>query len=374
MVRPTYHLEARHPRSETAYSFSSADGVHSKKALRRSETLLADAVDVSAASKIYVHRGNYGVLSVLLGDEVVDGTVTMTDRSARAVALAEHNVAENKADNVSVELDYEPPGSEYAASLYAPRPYESVDMVKAELLDLVEATKTGGLVCVAADQSSGFRRYKSFLDSLPGGSQVVARDESYRVVTYEVSEEPLRTSVDPTSSFTDSWRDVEASFTAFQGLFSNTGLDAGTQVLLEALPSTVSGDVLDLCCGYGAIGVFLAKQHEASLTLSDDDVLATQAARINCDDNSVGARVVTRDCLSGFQEDSFDVIVTNPPTHAGRGVLEELVLGSQICLRDNGCFYAVFNDPVGFDDLLRPEFSVERLVDDDFVVVRATPR
>ena len=372
MVRPAYELETSHPRSDRAFSFASADGVHSKKSLRRSETLLADAVDVSSARNVYVHRGNYGVLPVLLADEVIDGEVTMTDRSARAVALAEHNVSQNDLSNVTVELGYQPPHDGFDASLYAPRPYESVDTVKSELLDLIMATKPNGLVCVAGDTSSGFNRYKSFLDGLPGGSDVVARDESYQVIVYEVTGESLDRRVDPASSFTASFDDVTASFTTWKGLFSSTELDAGSEILLEALPTSVSGDVLDLCCGYGAIGVFLGKQREVSLTMSDDDVLAVQLARRNCVANGVDADVVARDCLSGFPENSFDVIVMNPPTHAGEGVLEEIVLGSKICLREGGAVYAVFNDPVGFDDLLAKHFSVERVVDDDFVVVRAT--
>ena len=52
---------------------------------------------------------------------------------------------------------------------------------------------------------------------------------------------------------------VTADFTTDAGVFSRDGLDTGTRVLLEALPA-LHGRVLDLGCGWGAVGVVLGKR------------------------------------------------------------------------------------------------------------------
>ena len=52
----------------------------------------------------------------------------------------------------------------------------------------------------------------------------------------------------------------ELIFTTDAGVFSRDGLDRGTEVLLDALPE-LSGRVLDLGCGWGAVGVALGKKY-----------------------------------------------------------------------------------------------------------------
>ena len=52
----------------------------------------------------------------------------------------------------------------------------------------------------------------------------------------------------------------ELAFVTDAGVFSRDGLDRGTEVLLEALPA-LSGRVLDLGCGWGAVGVALGKKY-----------------------------------------------------------------------------------------------------------------
>ena len=47
------------------------------------------------------------------------------------------------------------------------------------------------------------------------------------------------------------------NFMTDAGVFSKGELDTGTRLLLDALPD-VYGDVLDLGCGWGAIGVWIA--------------------------------------------------------------------------------------------------------------------
>lgn len=51
------------------------------------------------------------------------------------------------------------------------------------------------------------------------------------------------------------YRGRELCFATDSGVFSRTEMDRGTEVLLQALPEELLGPVLDMGCGYGAIGV-----------------------------------------------------------------------------------------------------------------------
>ena len=108
------------------------------------------------------------------------------------------------------------------------------------------------------------------------------------------------------------------------GVFSRLNLDRGTKVLLDFL--TVSKNVkraLDLGCGYGPIGLVLAKAHCLKVDMSDVNERALNLAKINLTLNNVNANIVQSD---GFQNlpGTYDLIVSNPPIRIGKQKLYEL--------------------------------------------------
>ena len=72
---------------------------------------------------------------------------------------------------------------------------------------------------------------------------------------------------------------VTAEFVTDAGVFSRDGLDTGTAALLEALPEP-AGRVLDLGCGWGAVGVLLGKRWPgAQIVMTDVNCRAASLAR-----------------------------------------------------------------------------------------------
>lgn len=51
------------------------------------------------------------------------------------------------------------------------------------------------------------------------------------------------------------YRGKRLRFTTDAGVFSRGELDTGTRLLLDALPETMAGEILDLGCGWGPIGI-----------------------------------------------------------------------------------------------------------------------
>ena len=87
----------------------------------------------------------------------------------------------------------------------------------------------------------------------------------------------------------------ELAFTTDAGVFSRDGLDRGTEALLDALPE-LAGRVLDLGCGWGAVGVALAKRYPAlEVVMTDINQRAVALARRNLRENGVAATVVHGD-------------------------------------------------------------------------------
>ena len=110
------------------------------------------------------------------------------------------------------------------------------------------------------------------------------------------------------------------SFVTDVGVFSKDGLDPGSRLLIESMPS-LSGRVLDLGCGWGPVGVFLARLNPAArLVMADVNERALGLARRNLQGNRVTADVVASDGFSNIPG-LFEHVVTNPPIRAGKQVI-----------------------------------------------------
>ena len=144
----------------------------------------------------------------------------------------------------------------------------------------------------------------------------------------------------------------ELAFATDAGVFSRDGLDRGTEVLLEALPA-LSGRVLDLGCGWGAVGVALGKKYPGlEIVMTDINRRAVELARRNLAGNGVRAEVVQGDGFAAV-EGEFDAIVTNPPIRAGKAVIYGLFSDARRYLKPDGALYIVIRKQQGAPSALK---------------------
>jgi len=134
-------------------------------------------------------------------------------------------------------------------------------------------------------------------------------------------------------------------FTTNAGLFSYAAVDDASLALVTRVPA-LEGTLLDLGCGYGAIGITLAKTYGVKLTMSDVNPRALRYAALNAERNGVDADVVMSDCFETIKG-SFDTIVVNPPIHAGKKVTYRMFRESYEHLTRGGSFYAVIKKKHG---------------------------
>lgn len=136
------------------------------------------------------------------------------------------------------------------------------------------------------------------------------------------------------------------------GVFSRDGLDTGSRVLMEALP-VLNGRVLDLGCGWGAVGVTIKKRWpQIDLVMTDVNQRAVDLSRSNLALNGVTAETLQGD---GFENvtGSFDFVITNPPIRAGKQAIYAMFADARDRLHPGGRLYIVIRKQQGAPSALK---------------------
>lgn len=119
-------------------------------------------------------------------------------------------------------------------------------------------------------------------------------------------------------------RDNLFTFTSSTGVFSKRTVDFGTQLLVEAFVEPgVSGELLDLGCGYGPIGLALARElPKRKVVMVDVNDRAVSLAQKNAQKNAVtNVEIKQSDGFQNVSGDSFSAVITNPPIRAGKELI-----------------------------------------------------
>jgi len=140
------------------------------------------------------------------------------------------------------------------------------------------------------------------------------------------------------------------TFTTSSGVFSRKGIDFGTKLLIENFkPPQLQGDLLDLGCGFGPIGVSLAHFYqERNIVMVDINERAVELAKLNVNENNItNALVKQSDGFNKLSNNTFASIITNPPIRAGKKVIYNLFKKSKYHLLDGGELWLVIQKKQG---------------------------
>lgn len=139
-------------------------------------------------------------------------------------------------------------------------------------------------------------------------------------------------------------------FKTDNGVFSKREVDFGSRVLIEAfkLPD-VEGPVLDVGCGYGPIGLSIAKNYpERIVHMIDVNERAIELAKANAGQNSIHNVVIYEsDRLINVNEEGFSAILTNPPIRAGKKTVHDIFVQSHEHLVEHGELWIVIQKKQG---------------------------
>jgi 16S rRNA (guanine1207-N2)-methyltransferase len=140
-------------------------------------------------------------------------------------------------------------------------------------------------------------------------------------------------------------------FLSPSGVFSFGKLDNGSKLLINKaiIPE---GKVLDLGCGFGIIGISIAKAHKekVKVTLSDINERAIHFAEKNSKKNKVDVQIIKSNAFENINE-KFNSILFNPPQHAGKKLCFSMIEESKNFLEKNGTLQLVARHNKGGKDL-----------------------
>jgi len=143
------------------------------------------------------------------------------------------------------------------------------------------------------------------------------------------------------------------AFDTDAGVFSKQHVDPGSELLCRALPDGISGRVLDMGCGWGAMTIMtLARFPGCEVTMADVNERALSLAVSNVKKNFMTAEAVLSD---GFEkvEGEYDVVITNPPIRAGKAVIYKMFEDAKAHLVSGGRLYLVIRKQQGAPSALK---------------------
>ena len=143
-------------------------------------------------------------------------------------------------------------------------------------------------------------------------------------------------------AFRETYNNKTLEFVSVSGVFAfENRIDKASRLLIETFRRH-GHTVLDMGCGYGAIGLFLkALYPQLIVTLTDINERAVLYARKNAERNNLWVKVFRGDLYESVGDSCFDDIVTNPPVTAGKKVVTRLIQEAAEHLNNGGAFWLV---------------------------------
>lgn len=143
-------------------------------------------------------------------------------------------------------------------------------------------------------------------------------------------------------------RNIEYTFFTDNGVFAKKGLDYGTHVLLDmVLKEPLKGDILDLGCGYGPIGISIKKEFlDTNIDMVDVNRRSLKLALMNAKENEVTTSIFESDGYTNVTK-KYNYIISNPPIRVGKEILYRLLFGAYDHLKDGGELWIVIHKDQG---------------------------
>ena len=138
-------------------------------------------------------------------------------------------------------------------------------------------------------------------------------------------------------------------FLTASSVFSKRRVDIGTRLLIESMILPKTGCILDIGCGYGAVGIAVAKLNpKLRVIMTDVNVRAVRLAKKNVALNKVANAEVRYGHLYEPVDGSiFDCVLSNPPVSAGMETVKAIISQAPQVMANKGTFQMVIRSKIG---------------------------
>lgn len=147
--------------------------------------------------------------------------------------------------------------------------------------------------------------------------------------------------------------DTDFVFYTDNGVFNKKGLDYGTKLLLENIDIT-GKTFLDVGCGCGPIGIYLGKQNnDYTVDMIDVNERAIHLCNMSKKENKLNNINIFKSDVYENIDKKYDMIITNPPIHAGKVKVYEIIENAKEHLNNNGKLWVVIRKDQGAKSMIK---------------------
>ncbi|WP_428608463.1 class I SAM-dependent methyltransferase [Sedimenticola sp.] len=143
--------------------------------------------------------------------------------------------------------------------------------------------------------------------------------------------------------FQETLRNQTLTYHTTWGLFSPKGIDEGSRLLLDHLEVGEADNTLDLGCGYGPLGLTLARlAPQGTSILVDKDFVAIDYSQKNAQINGItNTEIFLSNGFSQIGDRRFDLIVSNLPAKTGKELYYLYFYDALVRMNPGARFYVV---------------------------------
>lgn len=165
-------------------------------------------------------------------------------------------------------------------------------------------------------------------------------------------------------------------------VFARSGLDIGARFFMQHLPHDIEGEIVDLGCGNGVIGLVALQQNPlATVHFIDESYMAVASSRLNVElnrpDDLARSEFRVNNVLAGYPSDRLHAVLCNPPFHQQNAVTDhiawQMFRDARRCLQDGGELRIVGNRHLDYYHKMKKLFGNCTTVETNqkFVILRS---
>ncbi|GMA48014.1 class I SAM-dependent methyltransferase [Tetragenococcus muriaticus] len=144
--------------------------------------------------------------------------------------------------------------------------------------------------------------------------------------------------------------DKTFQFMTDSGVFSKNTVDYGSRVLIQTFSwqSLPEGNILEVGCGYGPIGLAIAYASGRQIEMTDVNERAVDLAKQNAMQNQIkNVDIHLSDVYDSVQKKNYAAILSNPPIRAGKRVVHQIIEEGYQYLQKTGTLTIVIQKKQG---------------------------